>query len=196
MPYNKREIMTIAMKMTALSFLSAALMTGTPCLAQTDANKTACALLEGGEVPSMASNPDLHSRWFVIDRAVSQGSKNSLVAKGYKIEDDIVDIRDANSRIGHIVQQLKSTGCTKVVQISAALKDSPATPGIVSQFTFTALVFHLEQKSPREVFVAGEFQKDYSFPLTTDTMDHLSLSGVGEKIAADIDASATLEKNK
>lgn len=186
--------MTIAMKKAAVSILTMVLAAGTPGLAQTEAAKPACALLEGGEVPSMASNPDLHSRWFVLDRAVSKGAEDSLAAKGYKIEDDIVDIKDVNMRIGHIVQQLKTTGCTKVVQISAALKDSPQTPGVVSQFTFTALVFHLEQTSPRQVYVAGEFQKDYSFPLTQDTMDHLSLSGVGAQIAGDIDAAAVIAK--
>jgi hypothetical protein len=159
--------------------------------------KTACVLLMGGG-GSVTPDKNVNSRWFVINSTVSRNVMSALTVLGYRMEDFIVDIQDANKRAGALFQQLSRTGCGKVVQVVHQLRSADNSQ-YVTRFAFVVSVLHLEPADPsnpaaKEIRFAGDYNKEYEYPLTKEIMENLSLSELARSIAADIDKAGVLEK--
>jgi hypothetical protein len=152
-------------------------------------SKPGCAILTGGSAPHTA-NEGVNKVWLEADRQVSAGAAESMTGKGYTIHADFIE-GSSNERVAKIAERMKETQCPETIDISIELQP-PA--GQAKLIVFRTLVFHLDRKNPMEVTVAGDFTKEYSYPLTKETLDTLSMSGVGKQFAADIDGAEVLAK--
>jgi len=149
-----------------------------------------CTLVMGGG-GVVTPDSDVNSRWFAINRAVSNGAIAALKSKGYDVREFIVEIQDANRRFAAMARELDLQKCGQVLQITNNLIGDSNSDGRVSSFTFSASVIHLVVGPPTTV--VGEYEKTYTYPLTKEVMETLSLSELGGTIAADVDAAKVLK---
>jgi hypothetical protein len=162
--------------------------------ASTSATSPECTLVMGGG-GTVTPNAAVNSRWFAINRAVTIGVIEALRSKGYAVEQLIVDIRDANKRLAAMARELAHDKCTQVLQITHALNSDPAS------FTFSATVLHLLTATSTAggkpiLSVVGDYEQKYSYPLTKEAIDAWSLSGLGARLAADVDDTRILRSHK
>lgn len=154
-----------------------------------------CALLMGGGGTD-TGNQDVNNRWFVVNSHVSRQLMADLQGDGYHIVDFIVDIRDVNKRVAAMMQQLHSAGCGQVIQLTDDLSASALKPNLISRFAFSVSVIEpkIDPASPRTVHIDGSYKKDYGYPLTSDVMQHLSLSELARTMATDLENAGVLHK--
>jgi hypothetical protein len=150
----------------------------------------ACSILMGGGGAVFASD-DQNNKWFLINRAVSQAVADSLQGMGYRIEPLIVDIRDNAQRMKMLGAEVTREKCNRIIQIAHGLSgESKTTPGMAANFDFDVSVLGVTPDGK----LTGISQKTYSYPLTKQVMETLSMSEVGKTIAADIDKAHVIDK--
>jgi len=156
-----------------------------------------CFVLMGGG-GTYFNNTEWDNKWFAINSAVSRGALDKLTAKKYHMIDYIVFVRDVEKRAAGMYQEMKKNGCQKVLQIAHDLHFSDKDPN-QPVLTFEVSVMHLGSANPPkgkrdgQLTMASDYEKKYSYVLTTELMDNLSLSGVGEMIANNIDEAGVLK---
>lgn len=149
-----------------------------------------CSILMGGGGAVFASN-DQNNKWFLINRAVSQAVADSLQGMGYRIEPLIVDIRDNTQRMKMLGAEVTREKCNRIIQIAHGLSgESKTTPGMAANFDFDVSVLGVTPNGK----LAGISQKTYSYPLTKQVMETLSMREVGKTIAVDIDKAHVINK--
>jgi hypothetical protein len=154
-----------------------------------------CIVLSGGG-GTITGDKDFDDRWFAVNSAASRSALEQLTAAGYRMVDFIVNPRDAQRRGAGMYREMEKHGCKKVLQIGNELRETPGRtePSLV----FVVSVLHIdtqgrEKKSGRGTFtMAADFEKEYSFILTPEAMENLSLSQIGEQIASDVQKSGAL----
>lgn len=170
-------------------------MVGTPLTA--DAARPAfaaagntCSILMGGGGAVFASD-DQNNKWFLIDRAVSRAVTDSLQGMGYRIEPQIVDIRDSTERLKLLGAEVRREKCNRIIQITHGLSgESKTTPGVAANFDFDVSVLGVSPDGK----ITGISRKTYSYPLTKQVMETLSMHEVGKTIATDIDKTHVINK--
>ena len=161
---------------------------------QTDAGHPPCTLLYNGG-GTLTDNEKVNGVWTEADQRVNDGVNSGLAASGFDIRYYIARAQGSQARLAEVVAQLKETKCAKVIQVTRTLGGSPGT----KFFSYAVLVIHLDEKrigAGTSYTVAGDYSKDYKYPMTEEVLRTLSLSGVGKQIAADIDASKVLADMK
>lgn len=154
------------------------------------ATTSACTLVMGGG-GTVTANAQA-ARWFAINRTVTTAVIATLRSEGYAVESLIVDVRDSDQRLKALAHELQHDRCTQVVQIIHALNFDPAS------FSFSARVIHpvtnwsAAGARPGLAFV-GDYEQQYSYPLTAQTTDRASLLDLGATIAKDIHAAKMLK---
>jgi hypothetical protein len=170
-----------------------------PADASVPTTTSPCTLVMGGG-GIVTANRDVNGRWFAINRAVASNVIASLKGKGYALREFIVDIQDANQRFAAMARELDQDKCGQVLQITNNLIADPTKGGTTQSFAFDAFVIHLSiytsTDGHRKATVVGEYQKNYTYPLTKEVMDNLSLSELGGKIAADVDEAKVLKSGQ
>ena len=141
----------------------------------------------------------MNQRWFKINSVISNDLAEDLQQKGYRIERMIVDIRSNEQMRTALGIELAKKGCNKFIQVSHGLEGIPEGGGVASYFKFTVTVMGLSKgvaaaNGGTMTMITGGFHKDYRYPLTTQVMQTLSMSGVARQIADDIDASGQINK--
>ena len=172
--------------MTRLRWLLPALLLAAPsAMAGTAAPvNAACAVVEISS--PQGKDADFNQRLFQVNRVVAEGASRTLLGDGYTVHTFEEQIFDPTQRLTAVSQQLGQTGCTEVIEISNLI-----TPDTL---TFKAMAFHLARQNAISVTVVGDYAKSYAYPLTQDTLDHLSMSNVGETMAHDMEAAGLLAK--
>lgn len=157
-----------------------------------------CIVLLGGG-GTVTHNEDVDSRWFVINSGVSKFLIEALVARGYQIEEAIVDVRDADKRFGVLVRHLQSAGCDRAVQLAHVLKfTTEGQHAQITAFDLQVSVVRLVSSdkegapAPTTGQVQSDYTKDYEYPLTAEVMQNLSLSELARTMATDLEKSGTL----
>ena len=147
-----------------------------------------CVVLMGGG--GMVFPSDYQNReWFLVGRVVTRAVAASLQGAGYNIYPIIVDVRSSEQRLKLMGAKLVHERCNQVVQITHSLSGESATqPGVAKDFAFTVTVFDTTADDK----LAEIYSKTYSYPLTREIMDSLSMSGVGRIIATDIENAKVL----
>jgi hypothetical protein len=155
-----------------------------------------CTFVVGGG-GTVIQDETINSRWLAINSVLTRNVVASLQKMNYRVTGFIAGEHDPDKRFAVIHARLEAAKCGKVLQISHALTTTPEKPNVITAFTFTASVFHLEPgASDKEFKVVGEYEKSYQFALNREAMEKLSLSKVGETIAKDIDQAKVLVKNE
>lgn len=160
-----------------------------------DINSGNCIVLTGGG-GTVTPNEDVNKRWFTIDGVIDRALEKNLTDSGYHVDELIVDIRDSSARMAALAQEQAKSGCKQVLRIGHELLSSSGSSGVVDRFGFEVLIGHLEEisASPHAVRFVSEYKQKYSYPLTADVMQHLSLSGVAQQIASDLAQAKVLLK--
>lgn len=147
-----------------------------------------CLILLGGG-GMVFSNEAMNNMWFKINSGLSTHIADDLEKNGYKVERLIVDIRDNPDRLKALSSKVTETKCTKIVQVSNSLS-GVAGGGIAKFFVFNISVLSVDESAIN----AKIYNKDYSFPLTKEVMETLSMSSLAQRISDDIDASHAINK--
>lgn len=155
--------------------------------------RAVCTLVTGGGGTVTAKAQV--ARWFAINRTVTEGVIEMLKSKGYAVEALILGIRDPNERLRALSRELERDKCTQVLQITHALNQDPAS------FSFSARVIHAVANWPaagakRGVAFVGDYEQQYSYPLTAETTAKAALAELSAKLVADIEAAQVLKSRK
>jgi hypothetical protein len=175
-----------------LSITSAMLCgcTTTPATPEFLSAPNTCSVLSGGSGMVFPGNA-MNDRWFKINSAVSNDVGDELEARGYRISRQIVDIRDNQSRLKAVSDEMLRTKCNKVIQISNSISGESATPNVATYFEFTVNVLGVV---PGSIMLKSDYQKVYRYPLTKEAMKTLSMRDVAKQIGIDLDASHVINK--
>lgn len=142
-----------------------------------------CAILLGGGGTTVFASEKLHHLWFEVNRSVSSAAAEALQGMGYRIDPLIVDSRDIQQRKQLLENEIDREHCNRIIEITYKLTGQSVTmPGVAADFGFDVEVMGIGS----DHVLIGLYQKAYSYPLTSQVMQSLSLSGVGKSIAADI----------
>jgi hypothetical protein len=189
----------------ALSFAIAACVLVRPCLADPAATSTStpttptCTLLMGGG-GTVTPDKDVNSHWFSLNSILSRNLVSALSQLGYRVQDFITDIPDADARGKALEDQVYKTGCWQVLRLTHELTAIPDKPGSFSKFTFVVSVFHLEQSpnpakvNARIVKIAEKYEMAYQYEMTPQVIGKLSLTDLAQSMAADVVKASVLEK--
>lgn len=156
-------------------------------LALPDPLTSNCIVLLGGG-GTLTTNETVNDKWFAIDGVVERALMSDLNADGYRVHDYIVNTRNTEVRLAGLILQERNTGCGQVLEVTHEL---PA-----QQFGFLVQVgyLHPASSSARSVTFVGQYEREYTYPLTTEVMQNLSLSGVGKNMATDLERTGVLRK--
>jgi hypothetical protein len=157
-----------------------------------------CIVLLGGG-GTVTHSEDVDSKWFVINSGISKKLIEALVAKGYRIEETIVDVRDADRRFGVLVKHLQDARCDRAIQLAHILRISTeGQHATITAFDFQVSVVRPVLNSneggtpPKTGQVKSDYSKDYEYPLTSEIMQNLSFSELAQTMAADLEKSGAL----
>lgn len=148
-----------------------------------------CTVLLGGG-GMVFPDSALNDRWFTINKTLSGDLADALAARGYRIDTLIVRATDNEARLKAVITEMDRSTCNKVVQVAHAL----VGPGQVAEsFQFTITILGVAPTA-RGIGLTGQYEKTYTYPLTKEVMETLSLSGLAATMAADIERSGLLAR--
>jgi hypothetical protein len=188
----------------SLIIAAAACVLVRPCLADptpapTSAPTHPCTLLIGGG-GTVTSDKDVNSRWFSLNSILSRNLVSALSQLGYRMEDFITYLPNADAQGKAFEDQVYKTGCTQVLRLTHELTASPDKPASFSKFTFVVSVFHLEQfptpskTNARTVKIAEKYEMAYPYEMSPKVIGKLSLTDLAQSMAADVVKAGVLEK--
>jgi len=172
-----------------IAFVVLALLSGCASTPEWVTAPNQCTVLFGGG-GMVFPTESLNQNWFAINKKLSNDLADTLTVKGYRIDRLIVDIRDNESRLNALGKEVNSARCNRVVQVAHSLL---ATGKNTESFQFAISILGVSQGEDGLTFT-GKYKKVYTFPLTKQTMQTLSMSTLAAQMAADIDASGRLNK--
>jgi hypothetical protein len=154
-------------------------------------NAPGCTVFFGG-TGTRTGNSDFDNRWITVNKTVSEAAIQKLSELHYRIEPLVTEARESQDSFEDLYRALQQKHCDQVLQLSHELS-LPSKPDSVPRLTFKVLVFHLDQKAgDRSAKIISEYERGYPFDLTTEVLQNLSLSEVGETIATDVDQAKVL----
>lgn len=157
--------------------------------AEGEKEQRTCAVV-AGVIPRF-SDPKVEEAWYRVIRAVSTRLHERL-AERYKVEGLVVEPPQRKQQ-ELIMAALGRHQCYRLIQVSLDVNVDSA--GNYFRFDVT----HLEMVSPRPaeggtiVTAKGLYEKSYRYPRTNEVFQTLSMSDVGERAYADLEASGTLQ---
>lgn len=154
-----------------------------------------CIVLLGGG-GTITANETVNDRWFAIDGAVERALMRDLIADGYRVHDYIVNIPKIEVRLAGLMLEEQKTGCGQVLEVTHELVYGREHAGLPHRFGFLVQVgyLHIPSPSARTVTFVGLYHREYSYPLTRDVMQNLSLSGLGKEMATNLESAGVLRK--
>lgn len=154
-----------------------------------------CIVLLGGG-GTITTNETVNDRWFAIDGVVERALMGDLNADGYRVHDYIVNIPKTEVRLAGLMLEEQKTGCGQVLEVTHELIDDREHPGLPHRFGFLVQVgyLHIPSPSARTVTFVGQYHREYTYPLTREVMQDLSLSGVGKEMASNLESAGVLRK--
>lgn len=171
-----------------------------PCLADAaPAPAATCTLLMGGG-GTVTPDKDVNSRWVSLNSILARHLGNDLTKLGYRVQDFIVDIENADARSNALQAQLQKTGCGQVLELTHELTADPSKPGTFSKFTFVVSVLDLQSLVPtskiyrRMIRIAEKYNTGYEYPMTPHVLEKLSLTDLAQTMADDVDKARVLQK--
>lgn len=156
-------------------------------IALPDPLTSSCVVLLGGG-GTRTSDETVNEQWFAIDNQVERSLMSDLSADGYQVHDYIVDIPTTEARLAGLILQEQKTGCGQVLEVTHEL--SPHQFGFLVQVGY----LHMASPSARTVAFVGRYERRYTYALTSEVMQSLSLSGVGKDMAMDLERAGALRK--
>lgn len=182
--------------MTTLAALAMALTAcaSTPQVPAYVSSPESCALVLGGG-GTVFPDDRINQNWLKIDTVVADAVTSELRALGYHVEEVVSDLRTADARLELFAREMATRKCNRLVQVSHFVEPSATAP----KFGFAASVLvpdlaGAERSGGGTVAqLKGEFDKRYSYDLTSEVMQTLSMSDVGRTIAREIDRSGVVK---
>lgn len=138
----------------------------------------------------MTPDQGVNVNWFKINSALSNKLADRLEAMNYRINRQIVDVRDNSARVKAASAEMNRTQCNRVIQVSHTLTSSDQT---IDGFQFEVSILGVAPNSSGVAFT-GEYEKVYKFRITREVMESLSISSLAEQMATELDGSRLLTK--
>jgi len=155
----------------------------------------ACALILGGGFSF--ENPQAMEGWLKVSGVVLDAAHLELTRLGYRVEKAVI-LGSSEERLKAVAIELVNRHCSRIIEITPFVKsDAP-----VKQFGFQASVLAIPSSTASKVPGAttfktvGEFSKTYTYDLTSEVMQNLSMGEVGRTIARDIDQSGVVTNRR
>jgi hypothetical protein len=189
LPRSRSVSTTLAAVATALTACAS-----TPQVPAYLSSPGSCALVLGGG-GTVFPDERVNQSWLKIDTVVTDAVTSELRAFGYHVEEVVSDLRTAEARLELVAREMAARKCNRLVQVSHFVESSASAP----KFGFAASVLvpdlaGAERSGGGTVArLKGEFDKRYSYDLTSEVMRTLSMSDVGRTIAREIDKSGVVK---
>ena len=178
------------MKSMAAGIAAALALAGcAPTTAEGEKEQPTCAVVAG--VSQRFSDPTLEQIWYKANRAVTARLHERLVER-YRIESLIVEPPE-RQQPQLIMAALGRHQCNRLIQVSLDVNVDSAGNYFRFDVTQLAMVSPRPAAGGTIVRTKGLYEKSYRYARTAEVFRTLSMSEVGDRAYADLEASGTLE---
>jgi hypothetical protein len=179
-----------------LPIVVAAAALAQPCQAGPAPGTDASCTLLMGAFGTITQDQHTNARWLTLGSDLSHTLSSLLTQQGYRIEDFIVYIPNAEVRAKALEDTIYKTGCHKVLQIHFDLQSGTSSPAGAPQSGFVVSVSRLEQTvapdaKSRTLKIIEEYNVEYEY---VPERKKPTLEGLARSIADDLVKAGVLEK--
>jgi hypothetical protein len=147
----------------------------------------------GGAVGEILNDQTFAGVWFEVNRQVTDSLYQDLKGNRFNANEVIVPLGSDTSRV--VTESMPHYQCNRLVQVSQHFAQDDAG----NFFSFVVDVQHLKQSpapSPEaastEVVMVSEYQREYRFPLTTESLDNFHTGSFANQAFLDLRSSGAL----